>query len=203
MQRHAAILLEREIPPDLRAQVARLYWGHFGRQILPVPVPARWGQALVLRAMRPEAAVLALDPTKKGLAGELVGMLGLRDAGGGFLALDRKVLQKVFGPSAGALLWQAGWLYRAAPQTADMVIDGIVVADGWRRQGVGARLIAQARQQALQRGYPGLRAEVAARNHAAVAFYAGLGFAPCGSCQMGWPWLRRRGGAVRIMRLAV
>ena len=106
-----------------------------------------------------------------GADGRLNGIAGLRDGQGGFLA-DTP--------------WLARCLYRAAPPTADLVIDGIVV-DGPGR-GVGRALLDRAAAAAGQAGHPGLRAEVEIRNTRALAFYAAVGFAEIGRGSFGWPW---------------
>jgi GNAT superfamily N-acetyltransferase len=115
-------------------------------------------------------------------AGRLGGVAGLRDAGGGFLA---------------GLPLAARLLYRAAPATADLVIDGIVAAR--RGQGVGRALVENASHAARRSGHPGLRAEVEVRNHAGMAFYAALGFAEIGRGRFGWPW----SGPVALLRRPV
>lgn len=106
-----------------------------------------------------------------GAGGRLDGVAGIRDHRGGFLA---------------ELPWQARILFRAAPPTADLVIDGIVVDD--RRRGIGRALLDRAAQAACQAGRPGLRAEVEVRNTAAMAFYAATGFVEIGRGFFGWPW---------------
>ena len=106
-----------------------------------------------------------------GADGRLAGVAGLRDGQGGFLADSP---------------WLARAFYRAAPPTADLVIDGIVV-DGPRR-GVGRALLDRAAQAARQAGHPGLRAEVEVRNTAALAFYAATGFVQVAQGRYGWPW---------------
>ena len=103
--------------------------------------------------------------------GRLGGVAGIRDHRGGILA-DQP--------------WLARVLYRAAPPTADLVIDGIVVDD--RRQGIGRALLDRAAQVAHHAGRPGLRAEVEMRNTAAMAFYAATGFVEIGRGFFGWPW---------------
>lgn len=106
-----------------------------------------------------------------GEGGRLAGIAGLRDGRGGFLA-DTPWLARAF--------------YRAAPPTADLVMDGIVV-DGPRR-GVGRALLERAALVARQAGHSGLRAEVEVRNTAAMGFYAATGFAEIGRGAFGWPW---------------
>lgn len=106
-----------------------------------------------------------------GADGRLAGVAGLRDGQGGFLA-DAPWLARVF--------------YRAAPPTADLVIDGIVV-DGLRR-GVGRALLDHAAGAARQAGHTGLRAEVEMRNTVAMGFYAATGFIQVARGRYGWPW---------------
>lgn len=199
MQNHGKVTLTKGVPDSLRADVARLFWRRFGHQILPFRVPAGRGEALVRRGLQPRHALIARDR-----AGALVAVMGLRDAAGGILILHADALQDIFGKRAGLAIWRLMQLYRAGPATADMVIDGLAVADGWRRRGIGTKLIAQGRAEALARGYPGLRAEVELRNHPALRLYRSCGFQPCGTAPMGWPWGRLYGrGRVRILRLAI
>lgn len=117
-----------------------------------------------------------------GADGRLMGIAGFRDRQGGFLAHTP---------------WLARLLYRAAPATADLVIDGIVV-DGPRR-GVGRALLEGAAQAARRADHPGLRAEVELRNAAAMAFYTATGFTEIGRGAFGWPW----SGAVAVLHRPV
>lgn len=149
------------IPPDLLPAAAALWWAHFGMG----PRRARF---------RGDRGVVAVDE-----AGRVLGVAGLRDAGGGFA------------PQGAGLLTP---LFRAAPPTADLVIDGIAVARP--RQGVGAQLLMAAMAQARAHARPGLRAEVRAANGAARAFYAALGFEEEGRGRYGLPWW----GQVVILR---
>lgn len=117
------------------------------------------------------------------LRGDAVeGVAGLRDEKGGFLAMARPV---------------AGLLYRPAPPTSDLVIDGIVVRHP--RRGTGRALIAAAEAEARARGRSGLRVEVRLRNRDALAFYRKLGFQEQARGRFGWPWT----GLVAIMRKPV
>lgn len=143
------------IPDRLLEDAARLWWGAFAPPLAGRPP-----------VVRPCHGLVAIDG-----AGRLGGVVGLRDAQGGFLARTP---------------WLARFLYRAAPPTADLVIDGIVVAD--LRRGVGRALLDAAAQMARQAGHPGLRAEVEIRNTAALMFYQAIGFAEIGRGLYGWPW---------------
>lgn len=147
------------IPDAHLPEAARLWWDSFGRAARPFGGP---GQA------DPARGVAAL-----GDDGRVIGVLGLRDAGGGFFDLP------------------PGWLdrlYRAAPATDDLVIDGVAVLPGARRAGVGRALVSAASARARAMGRPGLRAEVLARNRAALGFWTALGFHLIGRGRAGWIW---------------
>lgn len=144
------------IPTCHLQAAAALWWRSFG---IGPGVPAASA----------ERGVVAIDAD-----GGLAGVMGLRDADGGFMPVGRGL---------------ARILYRPAPPTADLVIDGIVAAP--RRQGVGHALIAEAERITRRRGRCGLRAEVQLRNAAARAFYARLGFLEERRGRFGWPWSGR------------
>lgn len=128
------------------------------------------------RPIRPENTLVAI-----GRDGVLAGVMGLRDSRGGFLAKA---------PACAIL-------YRPAPATEDLIVDGIVVSD--RRRGIGQALLSEGVRRARANHHLGLRAEVQARNHAARAFYAANGFHEVSKGWFGWPW----SGKVLILRRAV
>jgi len=182
------------VPPALRRAAAALYWRHFGRQILPVPVPARQGIALVAAAMRPGQALVALSAR-----GGLVGLVGLRDAGGGFLDPGPGSFVAVWGRAGGRLRHLSTALYRPGQGTTDLVLDGLATHPHWRRQGVARALVRAAMAEARARGHHGLRVEVEARNHAALAAWRALGFQPLPRQRLGWPWT----APAHVLRLPV
>lgn len=114
--------------------------------------------------------------------GRLLGVAGFRDHDGG--VLDQVPLL-------------ARHLFRAAPPTDDLVIDGIAVI--MPRGGVGRALMDRAARIARGAGRPGLRSEVQAGNLSAMAFHAATGFSEIGRGRTGWPW----SGPVAILRRPV
>ncbi len=173
------------LPAHLHTAAAALYWRHFGTQLLPLPARHRRGMALVRAVLRPDHALVALSPQ-----GQLVGIAGLRDARGGLLASDPKSFRAVWGNARGQLCHLGTRLYRAGPQTEDMVIDGIAIRPDWRRRGIARALIAAAADQARAAGHGALRAEVAADNREALAAWRAMGFQRQARHRMGWPWSR-------------
>lgn len=173
------------LPAHLHTAAAALYWRHFGAQLLPLPARHRRGVALVRAVLRADHALVALSPQ-----GQLVGIAGLRDARGGLLASDATSFRAVWGNARGRLCHFSTGLYRAGPQTEDMVIDGIAIRPDWRRQGIARALVAAASEHARARGHAALRAEVAAGNREALAAWRAMGFQRQSRHRLGWPWAR-------------
>lgn len=159
-----------------------------GKQVqILTPIPATclpdaarlWCQAFAPRGrladMRAGHGIVALDQ------GRVVGVCGLRDACGGFPAQPMR----------------GGFAFRAAPDTADLVLDGLVAVH--KRRGIGRALVMAAAHQARDRGHPGLRAEVRVANHPAMALYRALGFVEVTRGRFGWPW----SGQVAVLHLPV
>ena len=158
-------LIVSPVPAHVLPQAARLWWASFGT-----------GRGAPPR-MRADHGIVALDAQ-----GRVAGVMGLRDARGGFPA---------------RVPWAARIGFRAGPPTADLIVDGIAVRDS--RCGIGRALVRAAMARARAAGHPGLRAEVRAGDAGAVAFYRALGFATVASLRFGWPWT----GRVLILRRAV
>lgn len=138
---------------------------------------AHFGRGRWPARVRAGHGVVAVDAS-----GTVCGVMGLRDGAGGFA-------------QGGAGL--SGWLFRAAPPTGDLVIDGLAVTD--TRQGTGRALIEAGALVAARDGRPGLRAEVRARNRGALAFYDRVGFSDRGRGRYGLPWW----GQVHLLHLSV
>ncbi|MDB6182175.1 GNAT family N-acetyltransferase [Paracoccus fistulariae] len=155
------------IPQTHLSEAARIWWHSFGPRHRRDRVPH----------ICPAHGIAAIDAQDR-----VAGVMGLRDSEGGFLLAPPLSLR---------------WLYRAAPPTADLVIDGIVARQ--RRAGTGRALLAEAGRRARACGRPGLRAEVLARNTAAIAFYRALGFSELTRGRYGRIW----SGQVVIMRRPV
>lgn len=163
-QSGSGLRLSYPVPDAVSQQAAALWWHSFGP----------WRGSTRSPEMSPSHAIVALDDEDA-----VWGVIGLRDAKGGFL-LRIPLLARL--------------VYRGGPPTADLLIDGIVVRK--TRMGTGRSLVAAAAKLARDRGHPVLRAEVKSRNRTALAFYDSLGFKLVGCGRYGWPW----SGQVLILR---
>lgn len=142
--------------PDRHLSAAARVWG---RAFMP------WGTMGTPR-IRACHGIAVIGPDDS-----LCGVAGFRDHDGGFLA-DQPLLARL--------------LFRPAPPTADLVIDGVVALHP--RGGAGRALVEAAAGIAARSGRPGLRAEVALRNRPAMAFHAATGFSRIAQGRYGWPW---------------
>lgn len=193
----AVVRIRRGLAPTQAEPAAALYWRAFGHQILPLPVSAARGQALLLRCLHPYRALTA------DVDGVLIGLIGLRDGTGGLFGPTPAQIQAIWPARTGRLLNAAAQLHRAGPASEELLVDGIVVAPEWRGRDVGGSLIRAAMAEAAARDFPGLRAEVAPGNRAGLALYQSLGFTQIGRARIGWPWSGLLAGKTRIMRLAL
>lgn len=126
---------------------------------------------------------MVLGPT-----GGIIGIAGLRDARGGFLAPSPQGYRQALGPRLGRLALASTLLHRAGDQTTDLVLDGVAVRRGWQRRGVARALSDAAEAEARRLGYPGVRAEVDAGNLMGLAAWQAMGFQLQGRRRLGWIW---------------
>lgn len=180
------------IPAAQSHAAAGFYWHHFGAQILPWPVDAHRGTALVAACLCPEHALIALSPE-----GAVIGILGLRGVAGGLLSPDRAGFVAALGAVRGRLCHLGTALHRRGGDTTDLVIDGLAVAPDWRRQGVARALVRVAADHARTLGHPALRAQVHASNAPALRAWQAMGFQSIGRQGLGWPWA----GRAHVLRL--
>lgn len=170
----------------LACMMRNTWQGRQGRILSPVPADALPAAASLWREQFGGVQFGGgdrFDPARGVVAitgdGQVTGVMGLRDGQGGFYCGTSGLF---------------GWLYRPAPPTGDLVIDGIAVSE--RRIGIGQALVEYACRIAVQRHFPGLRAEVRNSNHGALIFYDRLGFVSQGAGRYGLPWW----GQVHILR---
>jgi ribosomal protein S18 acetylase RimI-like enzyme len=162
--------LRHGLPPDLRAEAARLYWQAFGGKLGRVMGPERRALAFLDRVIRADHAIVAIED------GHLCGMIGFKTAEGAFAGGDMADLRAIYG-LAGSL-WR-GALLRMLSRDVDpdrFLIDGICVAREARGHGIGSMLIEALCREARSRGYREVRLDVIDSNWRARALYERQGF---------------------------
>ncbi|TMV80906.1 GNAT family N-acetyltransferase [Thioclava sp. BHET1] len=169
------------VSPLHRAAAAALYWQAFSDKLGRVMGPEPRALAYLERVLRPQHCLTAVTPE-----GALAGLAGYRTAQGGFTSGRFEDLRRVYG--LGGALWRA-ILLRLLSQDVDnqrFLVDGIVVGEAMRGQGIGLQLIEALCDEARRRGYGEIRLDVADINPRARALYERAGFTAIGTDRMGW-----------------
>jgi ribosomal protein S18 acetylase RimI-like enzyme len=159
------------LPTELRAEAAALYWEAFGGKLGMVMGPHPKAMAFLLRVLRQDHAIAALDE-----AGGLLGMAGFKTPAGSFAGGEAADVIAIYG-RLGAL-WRLPllWMLGREVDNDRFLLDGICVTRAARGQGIGTALMAAIGDEAAARGYGQVRLDVIDSNWRAKALYERLGF---------------------------
>lgn len=165
------VTLRHGLPDNLRAQAAALYWDAFGDKLGRVMGPQPKAIAFLYRALSSDHVIVALSDQ-----GKLLGMVGFKTFEGSFAGGDAADLRKAYG-RFGAF-WRATLLglLEQGIENERFLLDGICVTPAARGQGIGTVLLHAICDEALARGYAGIRLDVVSSNLRARALYERFGF---------------------------
>ncbi len=165
------VTLHAGLPTRLRADAAALYWEAFGGKLGAVMGPQPKAMAFLMRVLRQDHAIAALDDT-----GGLLGMAGFKTPAGSFAGGEAADVIAIYGRLGS--LWRLPllWLLGREVDNDRFLLDGICVARGARGQGIGTALMTAIEAEAAARGYAQVRLDVIDSNWRAKALYDRLGF---------------------------
>ncbi len=172
------VTIQHGLPAHLRADAARLYWLAFGGKLGRVMGPHARAHALLLRILRNDHAIVALDD------GLLVGLVGFKTPKGAFAEGGWADLWAIYGIGA---LWRSAalWLLSREVDNKRFLLDGLCVDPDARGQGVGTALLDAISVEAQARGYGAVRLDVVDTNPRARALYEREGFVALRTTDMG------------------
>ncbi len=168
------------LPHSQRAAAADLYWQAFGGKLGAVMGPEPRALAFLMRVLRGDHAVVALDGS-----GNLLGMAGFKSPLGGFAGGDPSDIRAIYG-RLGAL-WRLPllWMLESDVDNDRFLIDGVCVQREVRSLGIGAGLLGHLEAEARRRGYGQIRLDVIDSNFRAKALYVRLGYKAVKSADIG------------------
>ncbi len=169
----ARFAISRTLPPDRRAEVARLYWQAFGGKLGRILGPEPRAMAFLLRAIRDDHCLLAVAPD-----GQVLGVAGYKTRQGSFAGGSVDDLHAVYGRFGTAWRLALLRLLQRDVEHARFLMDGLCVLPEARGQGVGRALLAAICDEAAARGYAEVRLDVVDTNDRARALYEREGFRP-------------------------
>lgn len=157
--------------PDQRQTALDLFWQGFSAKLNPIMGPKDKAMAFLDLVADPGHAIGAVAPD-----GRLIGFAGFKTEHGAFVGGDLKELCAIYGWFGG--LWRAVplALFDRALEPNTLLMDGIVVDETVRGQGVGTALLNAIKSEAGARGCKRVRLDVIDINPRARALYEKQGF---------------------------
>lgn len=179
------VTLRVGLPEEMRRRAARLYLDAFDKKLGPILGRDRRAVAYLEDILRPSQALVAVDRY-----GVLLGLAGFHTDHGGLVGGSFGDLYRWYG------LWGACWrstlmaFFTRAPQSGQLLMDGVVVSPECRGKGVGSKLLEGVEQIAKAQELEQVRLDVVDTNPRARALYERKGFVPAGEEGV-WPfhWL--------------
>lgn len=163
-----------------RDEIARMYWSAFGSKLGAVLSPTDKALVMLQEALDPRFALVARSHD-----GKVLGVAGYKTHGGSFVAITFDRLKRSFG-NAGAI-WRGlvlSFLVRKL-DAGTLLMDGIVVAERARGQGVGTLLLTAIKRKARELGCSLVRLDVIDTNPRARQLYEREGFQAAANLNVG------------------
>lgn len=163
-----------------RDAAADLFWQAFSGKLGKVMGPKGKAVGFFAHVLDPSHGIAAVDP-----AGNLLGMAGFKTAHGALIGGEVSDLCRTYGWFGG--LWRSVLLSILERDTDrdTLLMDGIIVTEQARGQGVGTALLDAVTRQARQLGKSWVRLDVIDSNPRARSLYERRGFVPTGDVELG------------------
>ena len=172
--------LVKGFPADQRDTAAELFWQAFGAKLGKVMRPEAKAHTFLTNVIDPNFVISAVRSD-----GVLVGIAGFKTEAGSFVGGELGDLQSVYGWWGG--LWRGVLLSLLERDLVEgvLLMDGIVVSDAARGQGIGTRLLDAIKDEAKAQGCTSVRLDVIDSNPRARALYERVGFKPGRQSELG------------------
>ena len=157
----------------------RLYYTGLEAKLAPVFGPEETAMAVLPGSIHPSRCLAALSE------GHLVGILGVHDARGSFLAPTYKLMTEHYGTIAGLYRTSLLMLLDSKVAPGDLYLDGLAVAASRQGQGIGTALMTAFEQRARDNGFATVSLEVIDTNTRAKRLYTRLGYHETATHSMG------------------
>lgn len=166
--------------PDQRRAAISLFWRAFRGKLGRVMNPEDAALRFLDRAADPGHALSAVAGD-----GSLIGIAGFKTRKGAFIGGGMAELRAAYGAFGG--LWRGLILslLERPVKSGTLLMDGIIVEEEARGQGVGSALLAAIKTEATERGCKRVRLDVIDTNARARALYERRGFLPVSTSDTG------------------
>ncbi len=159
------------LPEALRQEAAALYLDAFGKKLRPILGRDPRAVTFLAAVQRPANAVVAIAPS-----GGLLGLAGFHDATGGFIGGGFSDMAAAFGTFGAIWRGLAFSIFEREAQADELLMDGVVVSQIARGQGIGTMLLDRIETLARDQGKARVRLDVVDTNPRARALYERRGY---------------------------
>ena len=166
----SAVEVRRGLKAGQESSAAELYWDAFGRKLGYALGPAEKGKRFLAAHINLDRAIVAE------VDGHLIGIAGYQHDGRALTSASAVDVLRMYGwvPGLPRLLVLA--ILERRPRRHELLMDGIVVEEGWRGHGVGSRLLSEIASLASELGYSAVGLDVVDTNPGARALYERVGY---------------------------
>jgi len=176
---NSAIDILDHLPEENLREGAALYYTGLQAKLAPVFGPPETALAVMPHILDRFRCLTAFKDDR------LVGILGIHDARGTFLAPDYTTMRRHYGTVMGTARLGLLMLLDQTLPPGDLYLDGLAVAESLRGRGIGTALVAAFETYARGNGYQTVSLEVIDVNLRARRLYEHLGYACVATHTMG------------------
>lgn len=180
MRQAPAFSIVAGFPSQHRAKAALLFWDAFRDKLHPIMKPECKALEFLEYAIDASHAVSAVSPD-----GDLLGIAGFKTNQGTFVGGNLLDLQSVYGHFGGVWRGFALSVLERPLEAETLLMDGIMVTETARGQGIGAALLSALKDKAVELHCTKLRLDVIDTNPRARALYERQGFVENETSDMG------------------
>ncbi len=176
---NSAIAIRDHLPEEDLREGATLYYTGLQAKLAPIFGPPETALAVIPGGLQRSRCLTAFEGHR------LVGILGIHDARGPFLEPDYRTMVRHYGVVMGMTRLTLLMLLDHTLPPGDLYLDGLVVAEAFRGQGVGRALVAAFEKRARDNGFKTVSLEVIDANPRARSLYERLGYETVATHTMG------------------
>ena len=169
------------LPDEFRTSAVQLFLSALRDKLVPILGNDGRAQGVLEKNLNTAECLTAIYDQ------QLVGILAIKSSQGSFLNPTLSILTQTYGIPGGILRMCGLAMLDYSTASEEFYVDGVVVVDKMRGEGIGSQLFEMLERIALEKGIQTISLEIIDTNHRARALYERLGFVESRSRPI-WPF---------------